>query len=216
MSKVSLTKISEILGMSKSTVSKALNNYADVSPGTRKKVQDLANELNYKPNIFAQNLRSQESKIIGLLMPEIVHYFFSTIISGVAETAEKYGYSVIVAQTKDDYKNEIKQLEEVIGYSNESLSVRDGELESTLGNLIADILIEVCNPVFNNLTKQNIDFSLFNYGGIRGTMNKGNITQHNMFTIMPFKNLATVVKLDGNKVLELLNYLNKENIAHPI
>jgi len=111
MSKVSLTEISEILGMSKSTVSKALNNYADVSPGTRKKVQDLANELNYKPNIFAQNLRSQESKIIGLLMPEIVHYFFSTIISGVAETAEKYGYSVIVAQTKDDYRNEIKQLE---------------------------------------------------------------------------------------------------------
>ena len=76
MSKVSLTKISEILGMSKSTVSKALNNYTDVSPDTRKKVQDLANKLNYKPNIFAQNLRSQESKIIGLLMPEIVHYFF--------------------------------------------------------------------------------------------------------------------------------------------
>jgi LacI family transcriptional regulator len=111
MSKVSLTKISEMLGMSKSTVSKALNNYADVSPSTRKKVQDLADELNYKPNIFAQNLRSQKSKIIGLLIPEIVHYFFSTIISGVTETAEKYGYSLIVAQTKDDYKSEIKQLE---------------------------------------------------------------------------------------------------------
>ena len=51
MSKVSLIKISEILGMSKSTVSKALNNYADVSSSTRKKVQDLADKLNYKPNI---------------------------------------------------------------------------------------------------------------------------------------------------------------------
>ena len=111
MSKVSLIKISEILGISKSTVSKALNNYVDVSPSTRKKVQDLADTLNYKPNISAQNLRSQESKIIGLLIPEIVHYFFSTIISGVTETAEKHGYSVIVAQTKDDYKSEIKQLE---------------------------------------------------------------------------------------------------------
>ena len=111
MSKVSLIKISEILGISKSTVSKALNNYVDVSPSTRKKVQDLADKLNYKPNISAQNLRSQESKIIGLLIPEIVHYFFSTIISGVTETAEKHGYSVIVAQTKDDYKSEIKQLE---------------------------------------------------------------------------------------------------------
>ena len=110
MPKVSLTKISEILGMSKSTVSKALNNYADVSPITRKKVQDLANELNYKPNIFAQNLRSQESNIIGLIVPEIVHYFFSTIISGVIESAENFGYSIIVAQSNDDYKDEVKQL----------------------------------------------------------------------------------------------------------
>jgi LacI family transcriptional regulator len=110
MSKVSLTNISKILGMSKSTVSKALNNYADVSSATRKKVQDLAAELNYKPNIFAQNLRSQESKIIGLIIPEIVHYFFSTIISGVLETAENFGYSVIVVQSNDDYKDEVKQL----------------------------------------------------------------------------------------------------------
>jgi LacI family transcriptional regulator len=110
MSKVSLIKISKILGMSKSTVSKALNNYADVSPGTRKKVQDLANELNYKPNVFAQNLRSQESKIIGLIIPEIVHYFFSTILLGVTKIAEMYNYSVIVVQSDDDYNSEIKQL----------------------------------------------------------------------------------------------------------
>jgi LacI family transcriptional regulator len=110
MSKVSLTNISKILGMSKSTVSKALNNYADVSPDTRKKVLDLAEELNYKPNVFAQNLRSQESKIIGLIIPEIVHYFFSTIISGVVETAETFGFSVIVVQSNDDYKDEVKQL----------------------------------------------------------------------------------------------------------
>ena len=110
MPKVSLIKISKILGLSKSTVSKALNHYADVSPETRKKVLDLAEELNYKPNVFAQNLRSQESKIIGLIIPEIVHYFFSTIISGVIETAENFGYSVIVVQSNDDYKDEVKQL----------------------------------------------------------------------------------------------------------
>lgn len=114
------------------------------------------------------------------------------------------------------YRNELKRLEKVIGYSSQSLSVRDGKLESTLGNLIADILIEECNPVFKNLLGKNIDFCLLNYGGIRGTMNKGNITQYDLFTIMPFKNLATVVRLDGNKILELLKYLNKENIAHPV
>jgi LacI family transcriptional regulator len=114
MPKVSLIKISKILGLSKSTVSKALNNYADVSPATKKKVLDLAEELNYKPNVFAQNLRSQESKIIGLIIPEIVHYFFSTIIRGVIETAEICGYSVIVVESDDDYKGEIKQLKALL------------------------------------------------------------------------------------------------------
>ena len=114
------------------------------------------------------------------------------------------------------YRNELKRLEKVIGYSNLPLSVRDGELESTLGNLIADILMEECNPVFKNMSGKNIDFCLLNYGGVRGTMNRGNITQYDLFTIMPFKNLATVVKLDGNKILELLKYLSKENIAHPV
>jgi LacI family transcriptional regulator len=114
MSKVSLIKISKILGLSKSTVSKALNNYADVSPATKKKVLDLAEELNYKPNVFAQNLRSQESKIIGLIIPEIVHYFFSTIIRGVIETAEICGYSVIVVESDDDYRGEIKQLKALL------------------------------------------------------------------------------------------------------
>ena len=156
MSKVSLTEISEILGMSKSTVSKALNNYADVSPGTRKKVQDLANELNYKPNIFAQNLRSQESKIIGLLMPEIVHYFFSTIISGVAETAEKYGYSVIVAQTKDDYRNEIKQLELLLDKNVDGilLSLADDTIHF---NHVKDVINQGVPFVLFDRTSQLID-----------------------------------------------------------
>ena len=110
MSKITLLKISEILGVSKSTVSKALNNYVDVSPKTRKMVQNLAEELNYKPNVFAQNLRSQESKIIGLIVPEIVHYFFSNIIEGAVKTAEKNGYSVIILQSDDDYHTEIKHV----------------------------------------------------------------------------------------------------------
>jgi 2',3'-cyclic-nucleotide 2'-phosphodiesterase (5'-nucleotidase family) len=109
----------------------------------------------------------------------------------------------------------IKKLEKVIGTSKESYSIRDGKLESTLGNLIADILYEECNPKFKEITSKNIDFALFNYGGVRGTLNKGDITQHDLFTIMPWKNLATVVKINGGKVLDLINYFNIENLAHP-
>lgn len=113
------------------------------------------------------------------------------------------------------FRNKIKTLEKTVGFSKESYSIRDGKLESTLGNLIADILYEECNPEFYKITSNNIDFALFNYGGVRGTLNKGKITQHDLFTIMPWKNLATVVKIEGEKVIELVEYFNNENLAHP-
>ena len=65
------------------------------------------------------------------------------------------------------YKKEIIKLQKKIGFSTKSLSIRDGELESTLGNLIADILLEESNNLFKNKFFKNIDFCLLNYGGIR-------------------------------------------------
>ena len=114
------------------------------------------------------------------------------------------------------YKKEIIKLQKKIGFSTKSLSIRDGELEYTLGNLIADILLEESNNLFKNKFFKNIDFCLLNYGGIRGTLNKGVITQHDLVTIMPFNNLSTVVKISGNKVQELFQYLNNDNKQHPV
>ena len=113
------------------------------------------------------------------------------------------------------YRNKIKSLEQVIGFSEASYSIRDSELESTLGNLIADILYKECNYEFKKINSREIDFALFNYGGIRSTLNEGEITQHNLFTIMPWKNVATVVKIDGQKVIDLIDYIDSENLAHP-
>ena len=111
MPKVTLKKIAETLGLSTATVSKALKDYDDISPKTKLKVKELANSLNYKPNSFAQSLRNQESKIIGLIIPEIVHHFFANIILGVIKTAEKNGYLVITLQSDESYKIEKKQIE---------------------------------------------------------------------------------------------------------
>ena len=113
------------------------------------------------------------------------------------------------------YRNQIKKLEKEIGYSKKSLSVRDGDLESTLGNFIADVLMKESDSLFNSITSQRIDFCLLNKGGVRGTLNKGRITHHNLINILPFENTSTVVKLTGKKILELLEYLNSENKAHP-
>ncbi len=110
MSKVTLKEISKILGLSTSTVSKALKDYPDINDITKIRVQELANRLNYTPNAFAQSLRSHETKIIGILVPDLVHHFFSSIINGVIQEAEKYGYLVIVLQSHESYEDEIKQL----------------------------------------------------------------------------------------------------------
>lgn len=111
MSKVTLKEIGKTLGLSAATVSKALKDYPDISEDTKRKVVELAESLNYKPNSFAQSLRNQESKIIGLIIPDIVHHFFSNIIKGAINEAKKAGYLVILLQTDEDYENEKKQLQ---------------------------------------------------------------------------------------------------------
>ena len=115
MSNVTLKKIAEELGLSIATVSKALKGYSDVSDVTKKKVLDLAEKLNYRPNSFAQSLRNSESRIVGLIIPEIAHDFFAKVIQGTIVSAKKSGYVVIVLQSDDFYENEKEQLNLLLG-----------------------------------------------------------------------------------------------------
>jgi len=159
----------------------------------------------------------------------LIVLILTILIYSCAETNQKIvkvsiNENISIADTIDNveiekiitpYRNKIKSLEQVIGFSEASYSIRDSELESTLGNLIADILYQECNYEFKKINSREIDFALFNYGGIRSTLNEGEITQHNLFTIMPWKNVATVVKIDGQKVIDLIDYIDSENLAHP-
>ncbi|WP_178987349.1 LacI family DNA-binding transcriptional regulator [Winogradskyella schleiferi] len=111
MKEVTLKEIAETLGMSVSTVSKALKDYPDVSKKTKRLVKETAEVLNYKPNAFAVNLRTKESKTIGLIIPEVVHHFFSSVIKGIIARAEKKGYLVIILQSNESYELEKKQLD---------------------------------------------------------------------------------------------------------
>ena len=111
---VTLKEIAEKLGISVTTVSKALKEYPDVSKRTRKLVRETASMLNYKPNSFAVNLRTKESKTIGLIIPEIVHHFFSSVIKGIISQAEKKGYLVITLQSNESYELEKKQIDLLI------------------------------------------------------------------------------------------------------
>ncbi|MGY5353797.1 LacI family DNA-binding transcriptional regulator [Wenyingzhuangia sp. IMCC45467] len=111
MKPVTLKEIAEKLNISVTTVSKALKDYSDVSPKTKALVKELAATLNYTPNSFAVNLRTKESKTIGLVIPEVVHHFFSNVIKGIISEAEKQGYLVIILQSNESYELEKKQIE---------------------------------------------------------------------------------------------------------
>lgn len=111
---VMLKDIAEKLNISVTTVSKALKNYPDVSAKTKAKVKELAKILNYRPNSSAVNLRTKQSKTIGLIIPTIVHHFFSNIIKGIVEQAEKTDYYVIILQSNESYEMEKKQLDLLI------------------------------------------------------------------------------------------------------
>lgn len=114
MKDITLKEIAAKLGISITTVSKALKNYPDVSEKTKKAVIELAQELHYTPNSFAVNLRTRESKTIGLIVPEVVHHFFSNVINAIIDEAEKNEYLVIILQSNETLALEKKQVELLI------------------------------------------------------------------------------------------------------
>ncbi len=104
----------------------------------------------------------------------------------------------------------------VITYTKKDLVRTDGELESSLGNLMADLSFERANPIFTEKTNKNIDFAMFNYGGIRAGIPSGEVTNKHAFELMPFENSLVVVELTPEKIEELVAYLIKNNKAHPL
>ncbi|MFD0861877.1 5'-nucleotidase C-terminal domain-containing protein [Sungkyunkwania multivorans] len=109
-----------------------------------------------------------------------------------------------------------KAMDSIISYAPKDMHKKDGDLETTIGNLMADIVILEGNPIFNKRTSKNIDFSLLNYGGIRAPISKGDVTMRTAYEVMPFENAIVVVELAGNRVKELLEYLASKKRAHPV
>ncbi len=106
-SQVTIKDIARELGISASTVSRALKNHPDISKETKKAVNDLADRLNYQPNAVALSLKHSRSNTIGVIIPEIVHYFFSSVISGIEDVAYEAGVTVIICQSNEMYDREV-------------------------------------------------------------------------------------------------------------
>ncbi len=99
---VTLKKISEVLDLSISTVSRALKNHPDISSSTRQKVIELATVLDYEPNANAINLRKQNNNVFGLMVPSVSNSFYDSFMSAVEEGCRISGYSLLIMQSADD------------------------------------------------------------------------------------------------------------------
>ncbi|WP_338376943.1 LacI family DNA-binding transcriptional regulator [uncultured Flavobacterium sp.] len=109
--KVTLKQIARELDVSISTVSKSLKDSHEISEDTRQKVQAFAKLYNYKPNNIALSLKNKKTKTIGIIIPEIVHHFFATVISGIEQVANENGYNVIVCLSDESFDKEVINME---------------------------------------------------------------------------------------------------------
>lgn len=107
---ITMKDIAEIVGVTESTVSRAINNKAGVGQETREKILKVAKKHNFQPNRLAQNLAKQETNVIGLLLPDISSLFYSDVARGVQDYATKRGYQVIVCNTDADAEQEINYM----------------------------------------------------------------------------------------------------------
>lgn len=111
---VTIKDIARELGISPSTVSRALKDHPDISPETKKQVRELVEKLNYRPNPIALSLRGQKTRIMGVIVPEMVHHFFSSVISGIEEEAIEAGYNVMIFQSNELYEREVLNTQSLI------------------------------------------------------------------------------------------------------
>jgi DNA-binding LacI/PurR family transcriptional regulator len=111
---ITIKDIARELNISPSTVSRALQNHPDISFATREKVQAYAKEHHYKPNGLALSLRTNKNNTIGVIIPEIIHYFFSSVLAGIEVVSDEEGYNVIVCQSSENYEKEVRNTEALI------------------------------------------------------------------------------------------------------
>lgn len=107
---VTIKDIARKLGISASTVSRALRGSTEINEDTRKLVVDLAKELKYTPNPIALSLKEKKSKVIGVIVPEIANYFCSAVIGGIEDIAYNSGYHVVIFQSHEKYEREVANI----------------------------------------------------------------------------------------------------------
>ena len=145
---LTLKDLAQKLGLSISTVSRALQNNPRINKETRLRVKNLAKELGYYPDVLAKSLKNKKTYTIGVIVPEISHFFFSSVIDGIEEETNNDGYTILVTKSNEDMKREIINTESLIS--------------NRVAGVIASITQSTNNGLhFNQIIKRGIPLVLF-------------------------------------------------------
>ena len=118
-----LKDIARALGLSTSTVSRALRDTHEISPETKKLVLDYAQKINYRPNPIALSLKERKSKSIGVSLSEVANQYFAQVVNGIESIAYDRGYHVIITQTHEFYEREKINIQHLASRSVDGLLV---------------------------------------------------------------------------------------------
>ncbi len=111
---ITIKDIARLLGISKSTVSRALSGQGEINPETKRKILELARKLDYQPNIVAVSLKQQRTNTIGVIIPETVNRFFAKAVGGIQRVANLAGVNVMICQSDESYVLEKKNLQTLV------------------------------------------------------------------------------------------------------
>ncbi|MDI1321914.1 MAG: LacI family DNA-binding transcriptional regulator [Algoriphagus sp.] len=111
---VTMKEIAKKLGVSVSTISRALQDSPELHPETKRKIVEMAKEMNYQPNLLAQSLRISRTKTLGVIVPEIISHFFGSCVSGIQDTANSRGYNVMICQSNESIEQEKANIKSLV------------------------------------------------------------------------------------------------------
>ena len=113
--RTSLKDLAKELGVSIATVSRALRSSPEIGKEMQQRVKDLAKKLNYRPNPFAQSLRKEAPRVIGVVVPNLVTHYYAAVLDGIESEARRAGYSVISANSHESFEDEAHAIDNFIG-----------------------------------------------------------------------------------------------------
>lgn len=135
--RASITDLAKTLGLSPSTISRALSDHDDVSEATKARVRQLAEELHYQPNQLAAALRRGRSNTLGVLVPHITGHFFPQVVHGIATEAAKLGFNVMICQSNEDVRQEQKNIDLLMNSQVEGILVSLANTTQNFGHFEA-------------------------------------------------------------------------------